>query len=191
MKNLLLARQKQKNGSEGFTLVELMIVIVIVGILSAIALPNFLNQTKKAAATEAKQQTSSIFKQAHAYVLENGKLGTLSTDCSAYAGTLDICRRWCWLTNTHVAERKTAFTVTAVGDTSNTNTIMVFTVKISTGNCDKGTSEIKTTGVLNPLATKQIKLKRLAQWHNIKIQHIIPTPRTMAFTLARAVKHLP
>ena len=34
MKNLLLARQKQKNGSEGFTLVELMIVIVIVGILS-------------------------------------------------------------------------------------------------------------------------------------------------------------
>ena len=70
MKNLLLARQKQKNGSEGFTLVELMIVIVIVGILSAIALPNFLNQTKKAAATEAKQQVSSIFKQAHTYVLE-------------------------------------------------------------------------------------------------------------------------
>ena len=74
MKNLLLARQKQKNGSEGFTLVELMIVIVIVGILSAIALPNFLNQTKKAAATEAKQQTSSIFKQAHPFTTKRTTL---------------------------------------------------------------------------------------------------------------------
>ncbi len=37
---------------KGFTLVELMIVIVIVGILSAVALPNFLNQTSKAKGTE-------------------------------------------------------------------------------------------------------------------------------------------
>ena len=144
VKNLLLARQKQKNGSEGFTLVELMIVIVIVGILSAIALPNFLNQTKKAAATEAKQQTSSIFKQAHAYVLENGKLGTLSTDCSAYAGTLTSVADGAGFKYT-CGGTQAAFTVTAVGDTSNTNTNGV-TVTL-TGNCDKGTSEIKTTGV--------------------------------------------
>ena len=121
-----------------------MIVIVIVGILSAIALPNFLNQTKKAAATEAKQQTSSIFKQAHAYVLENGKLGTLSTDCSSYAGTLTSVTDGAGFTYT-CGGTQAAFTVTAVGDTSNTNTNGV-TVTL-TGNCDKGTSEIKTTGV--------------------------------------------
>ena len=144
VKNLLLARQKQKDSSEGFTLVELMIVIVIVGILSAIALPNFLNQTKKAAATEAKQQTASIFKQAHAYVLENGKLGTLSTDCSAYAGTLTSVADGAGFKYT-CGGTQAAFTVTAVGDTSNTNTNGV-TVTL-TGNCDKGTSEIKTTGV--------------------------------------------
>ena len=35
---------------KGLTLVELMIVVVIVGILSAIALPNFLKQQSKAKA---------------------------------------------------------------------------------------------------------------------------------------------
>ena len=137
-------RQDLHSGSSGFTLVELMIVIVIVGILSAIALPNFLNQTKKAAATEAKQQTSSIFKQAHAYVLENGKLGTLSTNCSAYAGTLTSVADGAGFEYT-CGGTQTAFTVTAVGDTSNTNTNGV-TVKL-TGDCDKGTSEIVTTGI--------------------------------------------
>ena len=41
-----------------FTLVELLVVVAIVGILSAVALPNFLSQTDKAKATEAKTQIS-------------------------------------------------------------------------------------------------------------------------------------
>ena len=45
----LINRKKGKNLlQKGFTLVELMIVIVIVGILSSIALRNFLNQSAKA-----------------------------------------------------------------------------------------------------------------------------------------------
>lgn len=144
IQSLTKRSQDLRNKSTGFTLVELMIVIVIVGILSAIALPNFLNQTKKAAATEAKQQTSSIFKQAHAYVLENGKLGTLSTDCSAYAGTLTSVTDGAGFTYT-CGGTQTAFTVIAKGDTSNTNTNGV-TVTL-TGDCDKGTSEIVTTGI--------------------------------------------
>lgn len=144
-KKLLLARRKQKDINEGFTLVELMVVIVIVGILSAVALPNFLNQTKKAAATEAKQQVSSIFKQAHTYVLENGALGDLSTNCSAYAGTLTTISEGAGYSYT-CGGNQSAFTVTATGDTSNTNTKGV-TVTL-TGNCDKGTvASITTTGV--------------------------------------------
>jgi type IV pilus assembly protein PilA len=47
----LLKRKKGRNLLEkGFTLVELMIVIVIVGILSSVALPNFLGTKSKAEA---------------------------------------------------------------------------------------------------------------------------------------------
>ena len=63
----MLNRKKGRNALEkGFTLVELMIVIVIVGILSAVALPNFLNQTTKAKSTEAKTLSSAYLKQYHA-----------------------------------------------------------------------------------------------------------------------------
>ena len=59
----LLNRKKGRNLLEkGFTLVEPMIVIVIVGVLSAVALPQFLNQTGKAKLTEAKTLASSYVK---------------------------------------------------------------------------------------------------------------------------------
>jgi type IV pilus assembly protein PilA len=60
---------------KGFTLVELMIVIVIVGILSAVALPNFLNQTSKAKATEAKTLAASAAKEAQVAWTESGADG--------------------------------------------------------------------------------------------------------------------
>jgi len=46
--------------------VELMIVIVIVGVLSAVALPNFLSQTGKARVTEAQTKIAAALKQAGA-----------------------------------------------------------------------------------------------------------------------------
>jgi type IV pilus assembly protein PilA len=80
LKNLR-AKQSSKNKllQEGFTLVELMIVIVIVGILSAVALPNFLNQTNKAKGTEAKTKLTALLKEAHAEFQMTGNVAATTT----------------------------------------------------------------------------------------------------------------
>ena len=141
----LAKRLSKKTGliQQGFTLVELLIVVVIVGILSAVALPQFLSQTKKAAATEGTQQASSIAKQAAAYYLEQGTLGTVDADCSDYAGTIVD-------TNTNFtyacSGTKTAFVVTATGKKGNDNTEGV--VVTFTGNLTDGTfSKPVVTGI--------------------------------------------
>jgi type IV pilus assembly protein PilA len=57
----MLNRKKSKNIiQKGFTLVELMIVIVIVGVLSSVALPNFLSQASKAKGTECTSLAGSM-----------------------------------------------------------------------------------------------------------------------------------
>lgn len=63
-------RKSTSEAPAGFTLIELLVVTVIVGILSAIALPSFLNQASKAKETESKQYIGSLNRAHQAYFLE-------------------------------------------------------------------------------------------------------------------------
>lgn len=53
--------------SKGFTLIELMIVVVIIGILAALAIPRFMKATTKSKQSEAKQILKQIYVMERAY----------------------------------------------------------------------------------------------------------------------------
>src|SRR5947209_1879828 len=57
--------------NEGFTLVELMVVVAIIGILAAIAIPNFQKYQAKARQSEAKISLAAIYTAEKSFAVEN------------------------------------------------------------------------------------------------------------------------
>jgi len=85
--------RENKNGESGFTLIELMVVIVILGLLAGIILPRFIGQSDTAKRQVASTQIATLETALKMYKLDNGSYPTTEQGLKALveqptAGTL-------------------------------------------------------------------------------------------------------
>jgi type IV pilus assembly protein PilA len=88
-------RKRMASEESGFTLVELLVVMLILGLLAAIAIPSFFNQRDKARDADAKSSARTAQTAIETYATDNGgaytgaTAGTATDDLNVIEPTLN------------------------------------------------------------------------------------------------------
>ena len=71
-----MRQQFASRAPRGFTLIELMVVLVIIGVLAALIVPNVLDRTDDARATAARTDVNNLVQALKLYKLDNQRYPT-------------------------------------------------------------------------------------------------------------------
>ena len=88
--------KKGKKIINAFTIVELVVVIMIIGILSAVAVPSFRNATYKTRQKEATLLLSSYLRSAQAYYVEFGSITQNTSELGHFMKITGCCSVCGW-----------------------------------------------------------------------------------------------
>ena len=125
---------KFHNREKGFTLIELMIVVVIIGILAALAIPRFMQATTKSKQSEAKQLLKQIYTMQRTYrqATNPGTYGDNGVTIAAGAGgTFPQIGVEVMLTSAYqyaIVAAANTFTATATADLDDDATVDTWTI---------------------------------------------------------------
>jgi type IV pilus assembly protein PilE len=107
----------------GFTLIELMIVVAVIAILAAIALPSYTNQIRKSKRTDAKTSLLDLASRQERYFTTNNAYTSTSTNLG-YSGSYPVSVPSATTFNYGIdvtAASATAYTATATPNGDQTN----------------------------------------------------------------------
>jgi type IV pilus assembly protein PilE len=118
-------RRRARRTVLGFTLIELLVAMVIAAILISIAIPSYINYTRKARRTDAKSALLNMASLEERYFSANNKYSTTATDLgySAFPVSLSSGSTADYTIATPTTTAATAPTATAPGGTPATYSI--------------------------------------------------------------------
>ena len=82
--------QKMRNNDKGFTLIELMIVIAIIGILAAIAIPNFVSYRQRSYNSSAQSDLKNAMTAQEAYFVDNSTYTSTTANLDGYVASQNV-----------------------------------------------------------------------------------------------------